>query len=79
MESMEAAVYRVAPGSPGFWNVYQDSLEKPIATFHEKALALSYAMGLARGKVSWDLLPGGTVENLRNPRAGHGHGSARHA
>ena len=78
MHSVETAVYRVAAGPDDRWNVYQDPLDEPVASFQDKGLALSYAMGLARGKVSWDLLPGGSVESVRN-RSADAHRRAQHA
>ena len=55
-----AAVYRICAGDERTWNVFQDSSAQPLASFGDKNSALTYAMCLARGKVSWQtLLDGG--------------------
>jgi hypothetical protein len=55
-----AAVYRICAGEEKTWNVFQDSNAQPLACFEDKNAALTYAMCLARGKVSWQtLLDGG--------------------
>jgi hypothetical protein len=52
----DTAVYRVCPAGPQRWDVCQDGLPGPVATFDDKATALTYALCLARGKPSWQLL-----------------------
>jgi hypothetical protein len=59
MHHVDAAVYRVAAGAGDMWNVYRDPDTQPVATFRSKSSALTYAMSLARGKVSWHMLPEG--------------------
>jgi len=55
-----AAVYRICAGNGKTWNVFQDSSAQPLASFDDKNAAVTYAMCLARGKVSWQtLLEGG--------------------
>jgi hypothetical protein len=51
-----AEVYRVCAVSSDRWDVYQQSLSRPVASFSDKASALNYAMCLARGRVAWHLL-----------------------
>ena len=54
------AVYRIRAGEEKTWNVFQDANDHPLASFEDKNSALTYAMCLARGKVSWQtLLDGG--------------------
>ncbi|MEJ1962473.1 MAG: hypothetical protein WDO56_13405 [Gammaproteobacteria bacterium] len=49
-------IYRVCAVSTGRWDVYQESLSRPVASFSDKASALNYAMCLARGRVASHLL-----------------------
>jgi hypothetical protein len=51
----QTAVYRVCAGA-GEWHVYQEPGGEPVASFDDKSAALTYAMGLARGRASWQLL-----------------------
>jgi hypothetical protein len=51
-----ADVYRVCAVSTDRWDVYQEPRSRPVASFHDKAAALNYAMCLARGRVAWHLL-----------------------
>lgn len=53
--SRQTAVYRVCAGA-GEWRVYQEPDDEPVATFDNRSAALTYAMGLARGRASWQLL-----------------------
>jgi hypothetical protein len=72
----EANVYRVCAEGPGRWHVYQDSTSQPVASFHEKAAALNYAMCLARGRVAWHLLlrqNGSAHEGAKQPRRNPHH------
>jgi hypothetical protein len=55
-EARDTAIYRVSSRIPGCWEVFQDSDDEPVASFTEKSAALTYAMDLARGRVSWQLL-----------------------
>jgi hypothetical protein len=52
-EGKETTVYRVCAGSASTWNVFAEPGERPVASFPDKSAAVSYAMRLARGKVSW--------------------------
>ncbi|MGH8287360.1 MAG: DUF2188 domain-containing protein [Steroidobacteraceae bacterium] len=63
----ETAVYRVCASTPDRWDVFQEPNEEPVASFDDKSATLTYAMGLARGRGSWQLLL-----SARNgqPRAG---------
>jgi hypothetical protein len=54
--SRETAVYRVCATTPDRWEVFQDAETRPVASFCDKSAALTYAMGLARGRASWQLL-----------------------
>jgi hypothetical protein len=49
-------VYRVCAGSVNRWQVFKDASLEPVASFHDKASALNYAMCLARGRIAWHLL-----------------------
>jgi hypothetical protein len=60
-----AAVYRICAGDRETWDVFQDSNVQPLASFEDKNSALTYAMLLARGKVSWQTLLEGSVETPR--------------
>jgi hypothetical protein len=51
-----AAVYRICAGNENTWDIFQDSSDHPLASFDDKNAALTYAMCLARGKVSWQSL-----------------------
>jgi hypothetical protein len=51
-----AEIYRVCAVSTDRWDVYQEPRSRPVASFHDKAAALNYAMCLARGRVAWHLL-----------------------
>ena len=53
--SRQTAVYRVC-ARDGEWHVYQEPTGEPLASFGHKSAALTYAMGLARGRASWQLL-----------------------
>ncbi len=55
----DPTVYRVCAGLANRWDVFQDSQVEPIASFTSKNAALIYAIGLARGRVSWELLLSG--------------------
>lgn len=55
-EARDTAIYRVSSRTPGCWEVFQDSDDEPVASFSDKSAALTYAMDLARGRVSWQLL-----------------------
>jgi hypothetical protein len=55
-EIRSAEIYRVCAVSTGRWEVYEESLSRPVASFSDKAAALNYAMCLARGRVAWHLL-----------------------
>jgi hypothetical protein len=66
MQSVQgAAVYRICAGDRKTWEVFQDSNVQPLASFEDKNAALTYAMLLARGKVSWQTLLDGGVETPR--------------
>ena len=52
----DTAIYRVRAVTPGRWEVFQNSDDEPVASFSDKSAALTYAMDLARGRVSWQLL-----------------------
>lgn len=58
-------VYRVCAGAESTWNVFADPMGKPVASFRDKGAAVAYAMGLARGKLSWQSLLG---EHSQAPR-----------
>jgi hypothetical protein len=60
-----AAVYRICAGHQKTWEVFQDSNVEPLASFEDKNAALTYAMLLARGKVSWQTLLDGGVKAPR--------------
>jgi len=49
-------IYRVCAAGEDRWDVYQEPRSLPVASFHDKAAALNYAMCLARGRVAWHLL-----------------------
>jgi hypothetical protein len=72
-------IYRVCAAGEHRWDVYQEPRSRPVASFHDKAAALNYAMCLARGRVAWHLLlrsdeePG--VDAGSNEANGH---AARH-
>jgi hypothetical protein len=51
-----AEIYRVCAVSVDRWDVYQEPKGWPVASFHDKAAALNYAMCLARGRIAWHLL-----------------------
>ena len=55
-EIKSAEIYRVCAVSTDRWDVYQEPRSRPVASFHDKAAALNYAMCLARGRVAWHLL-----------------------
>jgi hypothetical protein len=55
-EDRSAEIYRVCAVSNDRWDVYQEPRSRPVASFHDKAAALNYAMCLARGRVAWHLL-----------------------
>jgi hypothetical protein len=55
-EIKSAEIYRVCAVSNDRWDVYQEPRSCPVASFHDKAAALNYAMCLARGRVAWHLL-----------------------
>jgi hypothetical protein len=62
-----AAVYRICAGAEKTWNVFRDSSVLPLASFEDKNAALTYAMCMARGQVSWQtLLEGGGKIAPRN-------------
>lgn len=50
------AIYRICAGESDTWDVFQDSVSTPLASFRDKHSALTYAMCLARGELSWELL-----------------------
>lgn len=55
-----AAVFRICAGTQNTWEVFQGGNPRPLASFEDKNAALTYALCLARGKVSWQsLLEGG--------------------
>ncbi|HKZ73345.1 MAG TPA: hypothetical protein VJ011_04730 [Steroidobacteraceae bacterium] len=62
----ETAVYRVCSRAPNRWEVFQEPDAEPLASFDDKSAALTYAMDLARGRVSWQLLLG--ARNDGHPR-----------
>jgi hypothetical protein len=62
-ELREATVYRVCAGPASTWNVFADAANEPVAAFHDKSAAVRYAMGLARGRVSWRTLLGTTADS----------------
>jgi hypothetical protein len=79
-EVKNAEIYRVCAVSTDRWDVYQEPRSRPVASFHDKAAALNYAMCLARGRVAWHLLlrPGETpadglaaASNETAPAASH--------
>jgi hypothetical protein len=49
-------IYRVCAAGEDRWDVYQEPRSRPVASFHDKAAALNYAMCLARGRIAWHLL-----------------------
>ncbi len=49
-------IYRVCAVGADRWEVYQEPRSRPVASFHDKAAALNYAMCLARGRIAWHLL-----------------------
>jgi hypothetical protein len=49
-------IYRVCAAGVDRWDVYQEPRNRPVASFHDKAAALNYAMCLARGRIAWHLL-----------------------
>jgi hypothetical protein len=55
-EIKSAEIYRVCAVSVDRWDVYEEPRACPVASFHDKAAALNYAMCLARGRVAWHLL-----------------------
>ena len=55
-EIRNAEFYRVCAVANDRWDVYQESISHPVASFSDKAAALNYAMCLARGRVAWHLL-----------------------
>lgn len=64
-EIRKADIYKVRAVSVDRWDVEQDSLEQPLASFADKGAALNFAMCLARGRPAWHL-------RLRNSRVPHG-------
>ena len=66
MDVKNAEIYRVCAVATDRWDVYQEPRSRPVASFHDKAAALNYAMCLARGRVAWHLLlrPGETQHDL---------------
>jgi hypothetical protein len=55
-----AAVFRICASTHNTWDVYRGSSPEPLASFEDKNAALTYALCLARGKVSWQsLMEGG--------------------
>lgn len=72
-------IYRVCAAGEDRWDVYQEPRARPVASFHDKAAALNYAMCLARGRIAWHLL----LRSGEEPGVGAGsdeaHGqAARH-
>lgn len=55
-ERRGAAVYRVCADAAQSWSVFDDLSEQPLASFSNKTSALTYAICLARGGVTWQLL-----------------------
>jgi hypothetical protein len=64
--SQETAVYRICAGDGNTWSVFQGRHAEPLASFEDKGAALTYAMCLARGKVSWHLLLDGRGKSVRD-------------
>ncbi len=77
-EISSAEIYRVCAVSTDRWDVYDESRSRPVASFHDKASALNYAMCLARGRVAWHLLlrssddQPGTIPGANDPDSAHG-------
>jgi hypothetical protein len=55
-EMARSDIYRICAGGGDRWDVYQEPRLRPVASFHDKAAALNYAMCLARGRIAWHLL-----------------------
>jgi hypothetical protein len=73
-----ADIYRVCAVGADRWDVFEEPRSRPVASFHDKAAALNYAMCLARGRVAWHLLlrsghePGASVgSDESNDSAAH--------
>lgn len=60
------AVYRIQATSSSAWDVFDDLSTEPIASFEDKSTALTFALCLARGKVSWRLLLNGTAPSSQD-------------
>ena len=61
--SRQTAIYRVCARTPDQWDVFEEPDAEPLASFQDKSAALTYAMGLARSRLSWQLLL--TAQKLR--------------
>jgi hypothetical protein len=62
--------YRVCAAGADRWDVYQQPRSRPVASFHDKAAALNYAMCLVRGRIAWHLLLRNEPGNELVKRAG---------
>jgi hypothetical protein len=69
--SRQTTVYRVCARTPDQWDVFQEPDSDPVASFDDKSAALTYAMGLARGRVSWQLLLNAAQDDSRPPDLRH--------
>jgi hypothetical protein len=61
-----AAVFRICASTHNTWEVFQGTNAQPLASFDDKNAALTYALCLARGKVSWQSLLESGVRNARD-------------
>jgi hypothetical protein len=71
----DAAVYRICAVNEHRWDVLRDPCVEPVASFTEKHAALAYAMSLARGRATWQLLgdrPDALGNILSFPRGARG-------
>lgn len=47
-----ATVYRVRSAGSDRWEVFREPIAKPVAAFRDRNAALTYALRLARGRIS---------------------------
>jgi len=71
-------IYRVCAAGEHRWDVYQEPRSSPVASFHDKAAALNYAMCLARGRVAWHLLLRSGEESGADAGSNETNGHAAH-
>jgi len=61
----QPSMYRVRPAGPARWEVFRGESVHPLASFTDKNSAVDYAMGLARGRVTWQSVLGHRAEPMQ--------------